>query len=75
MTTKYKIILGFVIMIALQAAIAALAYRDIQNASGNFTEYRRLTRFNVSTSDLKAALNMAVAKNLHLCRIFSSRCH
>ena len=62
MTTKHKIILGFVIMVALQATIAALAYRDIQNASDNFTEYRRLARFNVNTSDLKAALNMAVAK-------------
>ena len=62
MTTKCKIILGFVIMIALQAIMATVAYRDIQSASDSFIEYRRLARFNVNTSELKAALNMAVGE-------------
>ena len=62
MTTKYKIICGFVIMVVLQASIAALAYFDIEKASAGFAEYRRLARFNVNASDLKASLNLAVAK-------------
>ncbi len=59
MTTKYKIIGGFVLMILLLAGVATLGYLDIEKASDRFLEYRRMARFNVGLSDLESRLNAA----------------
>jgi CHASE3 domain sensor protein len=62
MTTKFKIIGGFVIMIILLAGMAGIGYNDIQKSSENFTNYRRQARINVATSDVLINLSQSVAK-------------
>ncbi len=52
MTTKFKIIAGFLLMVVLQGGIAFLGYMDVQRSSSGFMEYDRLARFNVYMSDL-----------------------
>lgn len=59
MTTKYKIISGFLFMVLLLGGVAFLGYAYIQKASNAFDEYRRLARLNVSTSDLEVGMNKA----------------
>jgi len=56
MTTKYKIIIGFVIMMLLSAGIAVMGYRDLGGASDRFVEFRRNARINVNMSDISASL-------------------
>ena len=48
MTTKKKIIAGFVIMVLLLGAVALIGYRSLSGASDSFTEYRRLASLNVN---------------------------
>ncbi|MDR2891902.1 MAG: methyl-accepting chemotaxis protein [Deltaproteobacteria bacterium] len=50
-----KIITGFVLMIALTAAVAIIGYMSLNNATSAFSEYRRLARLNVRTSDVVSA--------------------
>ncbi|MDR0827992.1 MAG: methyl-accepting chemotaxis protein [Desulfovibrio sp.] len=57
MTTKIKIIAGFVIMIALVGLMALIGYNGLQNASDAFTNYHRLSSFNVVLSEAMAFLN------------------
>ncbi|MDR2893073.1 MAG: hypothetical protein LBV80_08325, partial [Deltaproteobacteria bacterium] len=52
MTTKMKIIAGFVLMIALVGAVAIIGYLSLNSATDAFNEYRRLARLNVRTSDI-----------------------
>ena len=59
MTTKYRIILGFLLMMALLGTVATIGYRDIQETSDGFQEYQRFARFNAETSDLVAAVYKA----------------
>lgn len=67
MTTKYKIISGFVIMILLLAAAVILGYLEIQNSSTGFSAYRRLARLDVAVSDTVSALNGAASDvNLYM---------
>ena len=40
MTTKHKIIIGFLFMVALQAGLAAFGWFSLNNASTSFNEYR-----------------------------------
>ncbi|MDL2285646.1 methyl-accepting chemotaxis protein [Desulfovibrio sp. OttesenSCG-928-F07] len=61
MTTKIKIIVGFVFMIVLLAGVATLGYVDVQGSSNAFVEYRRMARFNVGTSDMSATLYRTAA--------------
>ncbi len=61
MTTKYKIIFGFLLMIVFAGVIAFIGYRNLQQASDDFVEYRRLARLNVYTSDIDTNLNETVA--------------
>lgn len=56
MTTKIKIISGFVVMVIILGALAFLGYTGIQKSSTDFEEYRRLARQNVGLSDLQTAL-------------------
>ena len=62
MSTKLKIIAGFIVMIALVAGMAALGYYELQKTSDGFTEYSRNARVNVATSDLEARLYLSTAK-------------
>ena len=59
MTTKYKIIIGFVVMVLIVGAEVFLGYSGLQQSSNSFTEYRRLARLNVAMSDLGTAMNEA----------------
>lgn len=59
MTTKMKIIIGFVIMILLLGGMAALGCIGIQKSSSDFVEYRHQARSNVAASDI--LWNMALA--------------
>ena len=61
MSTKWKIISGFVIMILLMSTVAVIGYRGLSSATDAFTEYRRLARLNVSYSDLLANQHASVA--------------
>ena len=61
MTTKCKIIAGFIFMIVLIGAMAAIGYLDIQSSSNGFSEYRRNARVNVGVSDMQSALARSVA--------------
>ena len=61
MSTKWKIILGFIVMILLLATVALIGYTSLSGATRVFTEYRRLARLNVLTSDLLANQASAVA--------------
>ena len=54
MTTKWKIIAGFIVMILLLGSVAFIGYRGLAGAMEVFTEYRRLAHLNVNSSDLLA---------------------
>ena len=60
MSTKYRIIAGFALLLAVLAAMAAFGYRGLQTASGNFTEYNRFAKINVFSSDLQSSVYEAV---------------
>ncbi|MDR2893374.1 MAG: methyl-accepting chemotaxis protein [Deltaproteobacteria bacterium] len=57
MTTKYKIIIGFVLVVALSALIAFLGYSNLGTIATDMQEYRRLARLNVATSDVDINFN------------------
>ncbi|MCL1915525.1 MAG: methyl-accepting chemotaxis protein [Desulfovibrionaceae bacterium] len=61
MSTKWKIISGFVVMILLMGTVAVIGHLGLSNATDSFTEYRRLARLNVSYSDLLANQHASVA--------------
>ncbi|MDL2314359.1 methyl-accepting chemotaxis protein [Desulfovibrio sp. OttesenSCG-928-C14] len=63
MTTKYKIISGFVLMMLLLALIAVLGYRALQNTMTTFQDFNRVMAVDVNLSDLEARIN-AVASPL-----------
>ncbi len=63
MTTKFKIIFGFVLMIVLTAAMAVIGYVDIEKSSDGFTDYRRQARVNIYVSDMQTALARAVSNS------------
>jgi len=54
MTTKWKIISGFIIMILLLCVIATIGYRSLSEVSEDFEEYQRLANLNVHYSDMLA---------------------
>ena len=54
MSTKWKIILGFVVMILLLFVVAVIGYRSLSDVSGSFVEYQRLAKLNVEYSDMLA---------------------
>ncbi|MCC8194940.1 MAG: methyl-accepting chemotaxis protein, partial [Deltaproteobacteria bacterium] len=59
MTTKFKIICGFVIMMVLMGGIAVLGYKDLGETSDRFLTFRRHARINVYASDIMANLGSA----------------
>ncbi|MDL2316028.1 methyl-accepting chemotaxis protein [Desulfovibrio sp. OttesenSCG-928-A18] len=59
MTTKIKIISGFVVMSLLLAGVAVLGYRATENSAAQFDEYERLAKFSINLSDLESAMFQA----------------
>ena len=57
MTTKFKIIAGFIVMIVLAAVMAISGVNGLKTASGNFSEYHYLTTFTAAINDLLDARN------------------
>ena len=64
MTTKYRIITGFAVMMILLAGLVFLGLTSIQTSSSEFTEYQRLSVFNVTVNDLETAIN-GVTSNMY----------
>jgi methyl-accepting chemotaxis protein len=63
MTTKYKIVSGFSLQIALMILLGVIGFRGLQNATDSFNGYDRLAKLNVILSDMNnimtdSALNM-----------------
>jgi methyl-accepting chemotaxis protein len=63
MTTKYRIVFGFSLLIALMVVLGVIGFRGLQNATGNFDGYDRLAKLDMRLSKLSntmtdAALNM-----------------
>ena len=56
MTTKYKVIAGFLLMLLLLASVSLIAYRGFGSASDRFGEYDRLSKFNVNLSDIESSI-------------------
>ncbi|MDL2272841.1 methyl-accepting chemotaxis protein, partial [Desulfovibrio sp. OttesenSCG-928-I05] len=52
MTTKYRIITGFLLMVALLAALALVGERGLSRATSNFAGYDRISKLNVLLSDM-----------------------
>ncbi|MDR2726987.1 MAG: hypothetical protein LBC10_03230, partial [Deltaproteobacteria bacterium] len=61
MTTKWKMITGFVAMILLAGIIAAIGYVSIHNATDAFTEYHRVARLNTRYAELVANQHASTA--------------
>ncbi|MEG6505252.1 methyl-accepting chemotaxis protein [Nitratidesulfovibrio sp. 1201_IL3209] len=59
MTTKHKIIAGFMFMMVLLVGLALLGYSGLDKVGKGFVEYRRLSNFNVICSDLDGAMEDA----------------
>ena len=57
MTTKYKIIFGFALMVLLLVAMACYGYRNIGVSSANFEEYRRVAYLGVVCRDTAIITN------------------
>lgn len=56
MTTKYKVIFGFLLMLLLLGGVSFIGYQGFNNASDSFAEYDRLSKFNVNTSDIELSV-------------------
>ena len=61
LTTKRKIIAGFVIMVLLLGAVAVIGYRSLSGASNSSADYARLAELNIHLSDILANQNAATA--------------
>ncbi|MDR1776352.1 MAG: PAS domain-containing protein, partial [Desulfovibrio sp.] len=60
MTTKYRIILGFVVMVVLLGGMAALGYSSLRTTVTQFVEYKRLSDMNAAASDMEAGMSASV---------------
>jgi methyl-accepting chemotaxis protein len=66
-TTKQKIIFGFVSMILIIVVVAALGYRSLEESTTGLNTFRRYARLNVESSDALAHFNEAATMmNLYL---------
>ncbi len=57
MTTKVKIIAGFLLMMLIIACIVVVSYRDLGTTAKDFDEYSRVTDMNASISGIIVFLN------------------
>ncbi|MDL2307952.1 PAS domain S-box protein, partial [Desulfovibrio sp. OttesenSCG-928-C06] len=60
MTTKYKIVTGFVLMILISAIIAFIGYNSLQNALLLQREFQRVSSFDVRMSELEKEIYATV---------------
>ena len=56
MTTKYKIALGFICMIAILIVVSVLGYRYMSATLAEFSEYRRQAQVNMAMPDAETSL-------------------
>ena len=61
MSTKWKIISGFLIMVALMSTVAVIGYRSLSGMSDAFVDYSRQGRMNVRFSDMLTDQYVALA--------------
>ena len=61
MTTKVKIITGFVIMVMLLGGVATIGYVSTNRVANGFGEYRSFAEINVELSNVLAEINYADA--------------
>ena len=67
MTTKHKIIAGFLSILVIMCGIAVLGYRSLEDSAEGLLNYRRLARVNVGLSDSLATFNsVATTMNVFL---------
>jgi methyl-accepting chemotaxis protein len=57
MTTKIKIITGFIVMVVLLGGVSLIGFRGLNSASTLFLEFNRLSSLNVVTSDSVSSIN------------------
>ncbi|MDR1660748.1 MAG: hypothetical protein LBR94_10535, partial [Desulfovibrio sp.] len=57
MTTKIKIIAGFVVVLAILSVVSVIGYRSLKNASALFLDFSRLAVMNVAGSDSVSNIN------------------
>ncbi|MDR1685700.1 MAG: methyl-accepting chemotaxis protein [Desulfovibrio sp.] len=57
MSTKSRIISGFVVMVIILAIVSVIGYTGLNKASTLFLDYVRVARLNVDTSDLEVGIN------------------
>jgi methyl-accepting chemotaxis protein len=57
MSTKIRIISGFIVMTAILAVVSVIGYSGLNRASTLFLDYVRVARLNVDTSDLEMGIN------------------
>ncbi len=62
MTTKLKIIAGFLIMIILIGGVAAFGYHGVEHSSDGFKEYRKQSYVGVSATNLMVDLGSALSR-------------
>jgi methyl-accepting chemotaxis protein len=70
MTTKYKIIVGFVVMVGLLGTVVFFGWSGVNKSSQGFEDYARLSELNIAGSNMEVAMVNA-AVELH--RFLSSR--
>ncbi|MDR1488942.1 MAG: hypothetical protein LBS65_00415, partial [Desulfovibrio sp.] len=59
MSTKIRIISGFILMAAILAVVSIIGYGGINKASTHFLDYVRFARLNVDTSDVEIGINQS----------------
>ncbi|MCL1889267.1 MAG: methyl-accepting chemotaxis protein, partial [Desulfovibrionaceae bacterium] len=59
MTTKYKIVMGFVSMIIIIMTVSVIGYKHLAGSTLGVSEFRRYARMNVRLSDALTNLNSA----------------
>jgi methyl-accepting chemotaxis protein len=57
MSTKTRIISGFILIVAILVVVSIISYSGLNKASALFLDYVRVARLNVETSDIRAEIN------------------
>ncbi|MDR2668498.1 MAG: methyl-accepting chemotaxis protein [Desulfovibrio sp.] len=57
MSTKIRIISGFILMVAILAVVSIIGYSGLNKASSLFINYVGVARLNVDTSDMESNIN------------------
>ncbi|MDR1686305.1 MAG: methyl-accepting chemotaxis protein [Desulfovibrio sp.] len=57
MSTKIRIISGFILMVAILAVVSIIGYNGLNKASTHFLDYVRFAQLNVDSSDMEIGIN------------------